>query len=321
MNVLTFGEALFRLSSIKGERLSSSNQINFYLGGSELNIAANLNSLGIKASWISALPDRMTGELMKDKIQDFGVETGFCEIIENGRPGWYLMETGASPRPDIVLNRYASSLSEMTQFNFKWDEALKNQKIFHTSGITAGLSVNLTEEVKNAMTLARQKNILVSYDFNYRKNIWSIEEFTKRQKDLLPLIDILFCAESDLELFFKKKIDDRDYSKIFAGRNLKYLVINQRAADESEYGINVITPDQVYKSKVHKVQHIDRIGVGDSMAAGFMAGFLKSQDLQTACEWGSLAGAMKYGIKGDMALLASLEIEALLQSNSRSIIR
>jgi 2-dehydro-3-deoxygluconokinase len=212
-------------------------------------------------------------------------------------------------------------MAAVKSFSFDWKSILAQSDIFHTSGVTAGLSSVLTEEVRKAMTTAHEMKQLVSYDFNYRKNIWSIEEFVQRQKDLIPLIDILFCAESDLELFFKKNPASPDYSDIFKATKLKFLVINQRSADETQYGIKIVTKDNVYPSKMYTVQCLDRIGVGDSMAAGFLAAWLKTQDIQTASEWGALAGALKYGILGDMALLKESELKSIFHHGPKAIIR
>lgn len=320
MSILTFGESLFRLSTIKGERLRSASSLNFHLGGTELNIAANLASLGVEAAWVSLLPDGLTGELIKEKIQSLGVKA-HTKTIPSGRPGWYLHEAGSAPRADVVYHRSASSLAEVKAFDFDWKNLLEGKKVFHTSGVTCGLSDDLKSEIEKTMMAAREKKILVSYDFNYRKNIWSIEDFCQKQKSLLPLIDILFCSESDLHLFFGKDIKSEDYSPIFQNSGVKYLVINQRSADESQYAIKVVSKDQVKISKSYQFQSLDRIGVGDSMAAGFLASYLENQDLAQAVEWASAAGVLKYGILGDMACLRRREIEELIQNGSKGIIR
>lgn len=257
----------------------------------------------------------MTGDLIREKISSLKVDTSFCETISDGKAGWYLVESGAEPRPDVVLNRNASSIAQVEAFNFDWKKILQSTEVFHTSGITAGLSSALTSEVKKAMGAARTNNTLVSYDFNYRKNIWSIDESIKRQSPLLPLVNILFCAQSDIDLFFKTE------DPFHVCPDLKYIVMSSRSADESEYCIKVITKEVTYHSQSYKIQNIDRIGVGDSMSAGFFAGLLKKKDLKIATEWAALAGAMKYGIKGDMALLKESELTAVLQNGVRGIIR
>lgn len=321
MKVTTFGEALFRLSTAKGERLTHAQRLDFFMGGTELNIAANLQSLGVSSHWVSSLPDGLTGDLIRQRVAQLGVTMDDCQTISQGRAGWYLLESGGAPRPDVVYHRSASSMAEEQSFNFNWPRILAGSQLFHTSGVACGLSNVLTSEVKKAMTQARASQALVSYDFNYRKNIWSIDEFTSRQKELLPLIDILFCSESDLELFFKKDPTSTDYTLVFDNSAVKYLVINQRSADESEYAIKLVTRTKSFDSKKYKITNLDRIGVGDSMAAGFMAGLLKTQDDETACQWGALAGAMKYGISGDMALIKEKELTDLLIFGPKGIIR
>ncbi len=318
MKVLTFGEALFRLSTERGERFPQADKMDFHLGGTELNIAANLRSLGVKTEWVSCLPGGRTGELMRERIEALGVDISNVPTIANGRPGWYLMESGASPRPDVVLGRFASSLADQTSFPFDWKRILDGSNLFHTSGVTAGLSETMTNEVKKAMETARAKKIPVSYDFNYRKHLWTVEESVKRQKALLPFINILFCSLSDIELFFGK---DFKISNIFDQYPVELLILTERNADETSYGIKVVTKSETFSSLHHRVHLVDRIGIGDSMASGFLASWIADKNIAKAAEWGALAGAMKYGIKGDMALLRPAEIEGILSQGYKGISR
>ncbi len=318
MKVLTFGEALFRLSTERGERFPLADKMDFHLGGTELNIAANLRSLGVKTEWVSCLPGGRTGELMRERIESLGIDISNVPTIANGRPGWYLMESGASPRPDVVLGRFASSLADQTSFPFDWKKILDGSNLFHTSGVTAGLSETMTNEVKKAMEVARSKKIPVSYDFNYRKHLWTVEESVKRQKTLLPFINILFCSLSDIELFFGK---DFKISSIFEQYPVELLILTERNVDETTYGIKVVTKNETISSLNHRVHLVDRIGIGDSMASGFLASWLSDKNVARAAEWGALAGAMKYGIKGDMALLRPAEIEGVLSQGYKGISR
>ena len=318
MKVLTFGEAIFRLSTERGERFPLADQMDFYLGGTELNIAANLKSLGVETEWVSCLPGGKTGELMRERIISLGIDIAHVPTIANGRPGWYLMETGAAPRPDVVLGRFASSLADQNSLPFDWKKILSGSQLFHTSGVSAGLSETMTSEVRKAMETARSLKIPVSYDFNYRKHLWTAEESVRRQKELFPFIHTLFCSMTDLELFFGK---DVQLKSIFEKFPLEMIVLTERNADETSYGIKVVTKTTSHSSQQHRVQLIDRIGIGDSMAAGFLASWLMDKDIVKAAEFGAIAGAMKYGIKGDMALLRHNEIESVFAQGYRGIVR
>ncbi|MES2528932.1 MAG: sugar kinase [Bdellovibrionota bacterium] len=318
MKVLTFGEALFRLSTERGERFPQADQMDFFLGGTELNIAANLKSLGVETEWVSCLPGGKTGELMRERIVSLGIDISHVPTIANGRPGWYLMETGAAPRPDVVLGRFASSLADQNSYPFEWRKILSGAQLFHTSGVSSGLSESMTLEVKKAMETARALKIPVSYDFNYRKHLWTAEESVRRQKDLFPFINILFCSMTDLELFFGKDVQMKN---IFEKYPLEMIILTERNADETTYGVKVVTRTTSHASVQHRIHLIDRIGIGDSMAAGFIASWLKDKDIAKAAEFGAIAGAMKYGIKGDMALLRHNEIETVLTQGYRGISR
>ncbi len=203
-------------------------------------------------------------------------------------------------------------------FPFEWKKILDGADLFHTSGVAAGLSEAMTSEVKKAMETARSKKIPVSYDFNYRKHLWTIEESVKRQTALLPYINILFCSLSDLEIYFGK---DFKISKIFEDFPVELLVLTERNADETTYGIKVVTRSETFSSLHHRVHLVDRIGIGDSMASGFLASWIADKNTAKAAEWGALAGAMKYGIKGDMALLRPAEIEGILSQGYKGISR
>jgi 2-dehydro-3-deoxygluconokinase len=321
VKVVAFGEALFRTSTFPGERLAQAQQLNFYLGGSELNLAANLQSLGVESKWVSALPAGPTGQLILEKIKALAVDTSDCYNLDDSRTGWYLMESGSAPRPDVVYHRNSSALASQTKFQFDWKAILKGADLFHSSGITAGLSEALTTEVKKALGAAKELGLLVSYDLNYRKNIWSLEAFVARQKDIFDKIDILFCAKSDLQLFFDDDFKSDNFSKVFENSKIQYLVMTQRSADNSEYGTVVLGKSEKAVSKTYRVNAIDRIGVGDSAAAGFIKMFLTNRKIEEAAEWAALSGALKYGIRGDMALLKETDLRQILNSTHTGVIR
>lgn len=322
MKVVTFGEALFRTATRTGERLTNASQLNFYLGGSELNVAANLQALNIESAWVSALPAGPTGDLIREKVKQLGVDISHCTtLVDNHQIGWYLMESGANPRPDVVFHRNASGMGQQKEFSFDWQSILSHAALFHTSGITAGLSSALTQEIKTAMAVAKKNRVLISYDLNYRKHIWSLADFVKRQHDMFAWIDILFCSVQDLKLFFHDDVENNHFEKVFAKSNIQYLVLVQRNQVEQTYGIEIITSNQRFKSQLYPFSVIDRIGIGDSAAAGFIKQFLQHHDVAAACEWAALAGALKYGIKGDMALLKEHDLTRTFDMRHHGVIR
>lgn len=319
--VITFGDALFRFSTAKGERLATTTSVDFHLGGTELNVAVNLHTLGVDAEWVSCLPDGLMGELIHARLQQHGIKFPHCQTIRGGQAGWYLLESGGAPRPDLVFERRSSSMAQLTSFAFDWRSILRGASIFHTSGVAAGMSPAVTQEIARAMQAARDLGVKVSYDFNYRRNLWSLEEFVARQQALLPLIDILFCSNADLELFFKQKFMTEDYQTVFEKTRIETIVMGHRSDDESSYGTNVYHRSGKHHSRRHSIMNIDRIGVGDSMTAGYLWGLVNGDDPKQCAEKAAAAGAFKYTIKGDMALLRPGELTTYLEQGYKAVIR
>ncbi len=323
MEFVAFGESLFRSVTQKGERLADAQALGFFLGGTELNIAANLAALGVSARWVSCLPQGLTGELIRDKVDALGVDSSFCKTSESPRVGWYLMESGATPRPDIVFHRNASAMADEKSFSFDWTSILSNARVVHTSGVTCGLSTALSQEIEKLADHCKDSNIVFSYDVNYRKNIWSLEESVKRQKAIVAKANVLFCSKSDLQSFYGDDFDKNHFAKVFANSRTDFLVMSQRSDDLREYGIEVVTRDKSFSSPRFPVSQIDRIGMGDAAAAGFFKVFL---DLKDACNdraanWAGVMGALKSGVLGDMLLMKQSEIERVLANPQSGILR
>ena len=161
-----FGEALFRFSAGQGDRLQSASRVDFHLGGTELNIAANLTALGHPCGWVSVLPEGEAGELIMSRVQALGVSLKVLRA--KGAPGWYLLEPGAAPRGDRVITRVASVLAHQAKLEIDWSamSAGNTVSFFHTSGITAGLSEASTGEVERAMKAMKANGALISYDWD-----------------------------------------------------------------------------------------------------------------------------------------------------------
>lgn len=311
-----FGEALFRFSARSGERLSTASTLDFHLGGTELNVAANLEALGHPSGWVSVLPEGEAGDLIASRVKALGV--GLKLLRAKGDAGWYLLEPGAPPRGDRVLARVASVLAHQKNLDLDWATLAKSASFFHTSGVTAGLSESSTQDVERAMRAMKSAGAIVSYEFNYRKSLWSEETSVARQTPLLDMIDVLFCSARDLELHY----GERDPKLVFAKSPVEVIVMSRRGEGESTYAIDVFTRDEGKAgSREFRVSMVDRIGMGDSMCAGFWAARLSGFDLQKTADFAAACGALKATIKGDMALLRKQEVLDLVDDGYRAVRR
>src|SRR5256885_11888701 len=64
MDLVTFGEAMVRLSPPAGERLDDARRFDVHVGGSELNVAVGAARLGLRTRWVSRLAETPLGRLI-----------------------------------------------------------------------------------------------------------------------------------------------------------------------------------------------------------------------------------------------------------------
>ena len=291
MKLVSFGEVLLRLAAPAGERLSQCERLDLFMGGSELNVAANLVTLGHETRWVSVIPEDAEGDLLWQRLQGLGVDLRFVGRAP-GRIGYYWHEPGSPPRPDYVPVRRASLLAEAIR-PLPWSAILQGYDVFHCSGITAGLGETCVRELRAALTECHKQGVRPSYDLNYRSNLWDLSQARETQLAFLQEVDTLFVAPADLEVFF----DGAEPGQILQRFGLRQLVLSRRR--EGAYQVVLHTLGGVQESAWVPYQILDRIGVGDAMVAGFWAG---------GVETAALCAALKYSLRGDMARLRPEEL-------------
>src|SRR5258707_15785698 len=97
-DVITFGEAMVRLSPPNYRRLEQARSLDVQVGGAELNTAVGLAHLGRSAAWVSRLTRNPLGRLIANHAREAGVSTDQVVWTDDERVGVYYLEFGAAPR-------------------------------------------------------------------------------------------------------------------------------------------------------------------------------------------------------------------------------
>ena len=173
-DVVTFGEAMIRLSPPHFERFEQANSLDVRVGGGELNVAVGVSRLGLRSTWVSRLPKNPLGKLMENRARQAGVDTSNLVWSADGRMGLYFLEFGAAPRASSVLyDRAQSAISLVKPGEINWEKVFQGAKWFHTSGITPALSDSAAAVTLEALKAAKRAGATVSYDLNYRGKLWT----------------------------------------------------------------------------------------------------------------------------------------------------
>ncbi len=324
--IVTFGEAMVRLSPPEFRRLEQARSLELFVGGAELNTAVGLARLGRATSWISRLTNNPLGRLIANHAREAGVATDHVLWTDHDRVGVYFVEFGAAPRASSVLyDRKDSAIAHVAPGIIDWNKAFAGAKWFHVTGITPALSASAAEATREALQTARKAGVRISIDLNYRAKLWSQAQAQRCMTELMEYCDVLITTEEDIERVFGiKGANDEDAAAQVARRfKLGIVAMTIRANPlvwkNSWTGI-AFQNEQFLRTRSYEVEIVDRLGAGDSFAAGLIHGLLDG-DLQKALDYAVAASALKHTIPGDFDWVNAEEVESLLKGGGLRISR
>jgi 2-dehydro-3-deoxygluconokinase len=324
--VITFGEAMIRLSPPNFLRFEQANSLELKVGGAELNTAVGLARLGHSAAWVSRLTNNPLGKLIANHAREAGVSSEHILWTNDDRVGVYFLEFGAAPRASsVIYDRKGTAIANVKPGTIPWANIFPGAKWFHVTGITPGLSTFAAEVTKEALVAAKAAGLQTSIDLNYRVKLWTPEQAGKCMVELMPHCDVLITTEEDIERVFGIKGSDYEQSADQTAKRfgLKVIAITLRENPlvwKNSWTAIVYHKGQILRTKTYEVEIVDRLGAGDSFAAGLIHGLLEG-DLQTALDFGVAASALKHTIPGDFNWITRDEVEAMLKGAGLRISR
>src|SRR5262245_59095907 len=272
-DVITFGEAMIRLSPPSFLRLEQTQSLDVKVGGAELNTAVGLSRLGRSAAWISRLTNNPLGRLIANRAREAGVSTEHVVWTDSDRVGVYFLEFGAAPRASSVLyDRKDAAIAHVKPGMIRWTEVFRGAKWFHVTGITPALSATAAETTREALQAARAAGVQTSVDLNYRVKLWTTAEAGKWMSSFMELCDVLITTEEDTEKVFG--ITGKNYEDVAAQCakkfGLKTVAITLRENPlvwKNSWTAIAYQDGKVHRTRTYEVEIVDRLGAGDSFAA------------------------------------------------------
>jgi 2-dehydro-3-deoxygluconokinase len=325
-DVITFGEAMVRLSPPNFQRLEQAHSLDLRVGGAELNTAVGLARLGRSTAWVSRLTDNPLGRLVANRAREAGVSTEHIVWTNDDRVGLYFLEFGAAPRASsVVYDRKGAAIANLKPGTVPWAKIFAGAKWFHVTGITPGLSSSAAAVTKEALFAAKAAGLQTSVDLNYRVKLWTPAEAGKCMADLMAHTDVLITTEEDIERVFGIKGKDHEESAALTAKkfNLDIIAITLRENPlvwKNSWTAIAYQNGEILRTKTYEVEIVDRLGAGDSFAAGLIHGLLDG-NLQKALDFGVAASALKHTIPGDFAWITRDEVEAMLKGSGLRISR
>jgi len=333
--VVTFGEVMLRLKSVAFERLFQSPMLEATFGGAESNVAASLAQFGVDARFVSAIPGNNVGDACVAELRSFGIDTSAINR-QGERLGVYFLESGSNQRPSrVTYDRSGSSMSMAKTTDFDFDKILDGADWFHITGVTPAISASAAELSLEAARAAKAKGITVSCDYNYRKNLWRYgKKAPEIMCQLVSLATVGIANEEDCQKALGIEVDvdvksgelEHEKYRALAEKvlkefpNLQKQVITLREshnADRNGWSAVLHNRKAFLASKHYDISDIvDRVGGGDSFAAGMIYGLRAYKDDQKALEFATAASCLKHTILGDINRVSVQEVEALMAGDA-----
>jgi 2-dehydro-3-deoxygluconokinase len=177
---------------------------------------------------------------------------------------------------------------------------------------------------------AKEKGITVSCDLNFRKNLWKYgKKAPEVMCELAKYVDIAVANEEDCQKSLgitadvdveSGKLDTAKYEAISdavleAYPNMKLIAITLResqSADINGWAACLNDREKFYLSRKYEIRDIiDRVGGGDSFAAGLIYGLNNYESKQEALEFAVAASCLKHSIIGDFNRVSVADVEKL----------
>lgn len=329
---ITFGEIMLRLKPLNWEKFFQSPLLEATFGGGEANVAVGLARFGLNVAYVSVIPNNLIGDACIGELRKQGIDTSLI-IRKGNRLGIYFLEAGANQRSSkVIYDRSHSAIAEAKPGDISWDKIFNEVSWFHISGITLAISLSVSELSLEAVKKAREKGITISCDLNFRKNLWKYGKSAPEvMGELVKYADIVIGNEEDCQKSLGIKVDvDVESGRLQTEKyreltdkvldlypNIKKIAITLRESHSASYNgwLAVLNNREEFlvskKYEIHNI--IDRVGGGDTFAAGLIYGFNNLHSDREALEFAVAASCLMHSISGDLPLLSVEEVRSIAE--------
>ncbi|POY35849.1 carbohydrate kinase [Solitalea longa] len=331
--VLSFGELLLRICpDMKGSWLEQ-NQLPFYVGGAEANVATALALWGVPSAYFTALPDNLMAHQLVSYLKSKQINTDRI-TFQGDRIGLYYLPKGSDLKnAGVIYDRSNSSFSNLKPGTINWDEVFEGVSWLHFSAICPALNQQVANVCLEAVKAAKAKNITISLDLNYRAKLW---QYGKKPTEIVPelaqyctlIMGNLWAANTMLGITLQENIFANDNKEAYlehaelTSKAIMNVFPNCKAVANTfrfdkykgiKYYTTLYTNNRLLVSQEHSTDLIiDKVGSGDCFMAGLIYGFYNELPPAETLEFATAAAYKKLFILSDATSSTVEEVNQLI---------
>lgn len=256
------GESMVLLAPDPPRPLREGGPLRVEVAGAESNVAINLAILGARTAWVSRVGADPLGEIVRERVAGYGVDTTLVEVDPSAPTGVFFKDPGtAGTRVHYYRNGSAASTMDSAVFGGL------AARLVHLSGVTPALSASCADLVEYGLRARPVSGATMSFDVNYRPALWPVARAAEVLAGLADRADIVFVGLDEAATLWGCAAPE-DVRAVLPRPGT--LVVKDGPVGATAFGAQ----DPVFVP-APPVDVVEPVGAGDAFAAGYLYGVLR----------------------------------------------
>jgi len=268
-----------------GTKTENANKYVTHLGGSSANMGVQLTKYGGSCSLLTRVSNDALGKFAINQLDSYGVKSDLVKFEDNeSRISFAIVESTVVDHQSIIYRHKAADL--FLNKNDIENSNLQNYECILITGTSLAAEPSRSA-VLYALKLAKEKNIPVIMDIDYRPYTWESEDKAKEIYNLAGDYCSGIIGNDDEFAILSGHYDDGlKYAKKIS-KNCDLVIYKMGEKGSITFANNEEIPLGIFP-----VKPLKPTGAGDAFMGSLIGALLKNYDLQKAIEIGSAAAAI-----------------------------
>lgn len=303
--VITLGEALIDFTPLDDQNMDFRKNP----GGAPANVAVALSRLGVDISFVGKVGDDVLGNFLVKKLQSEKVNIANLVLTNEAKTAitFVTLDEDGERSFDFYIDPSADRFLRTDEID---SSLFEKNKIYHFGSISL-IDEPARSATKKGIELARENEMLISYDPNLREMLWdSLAKAKEMILSVMDEVDIVKVSEEELEFLTGEKDIKKGAEKLKSEYKIPVLFITC-GSEGSYYYLNELGFVDAFE-----VDAVDTTGAGDAFMSGVLYKFnqsdlslaeLDNSFLEKTLKFANYSGSLAASASGAMAALPSLE--------------
>jgi 2-dehydro-3-deoxygluconokinase len=290
--VVTLGETMALMAATSAGPLQHARAMELGIGGAESNVAIGLSRLGVEVTWIGRVGADSLGDLVLRELAAEGIRT--IGVRDPEAPtSLMIKERRTTSDTHVWYYRKGNAGGRLLSSDFDAD-LIRGAEVLHLTGISPALSEGMAATVTEAIRVAKQSGVAVSFDLNFRGKLWSREQARESYRSIIPQADIVFAGDDEAAIAVGEAESASELARRIVELGAREAVIKLGAR-----GALALADGKEHSREAVKITAVDTVGAGDAFVAGYLAEYLLGADVDTRLATAVTTGAYACLVPGD----------------------